>query len=320
MELCKKRSYHERFHECIKWGGKCIERIMVIEMEEMCYKARAKVNLGLDVCRRLENGYHEVKMVMQTVDIYDELTFKKRKDRDIILSVDSDDSLGDISNNLIFRAAKLMVEYFSIKEGIEIYLKKNIPVAAGMAGGSTDAAATMLAMNELFELGQTREQLMELAVRLGADIPFCIMGGTALAEGIGEKLTKLPAPPQAHILIAKPDIMVSTKDVYESFKLENISIHPDIDGMIQALKDRSLDGITSRMDNVLESVTIMTNPIIADIKAKMKENGAENALMSGSGPTVFGIYKTEEAANITAELIKKEKLAKDVCVTHFYNE
>ena len=175
-----------------------------MKMDKMRLEARAKINLGLDICGRLDNGYHIVKMIMQTVDIYDVLEFKKRKEPDIILSVDSSDTLGDIANNLIFRAAKLMVEHYSIKEGIEISLKKNIPVAAGMAGGSTDAAATMLAMNEIFELGQTKEQLMELAVGLGADIPFCIMGGTALAEGIGEKLTRLPAPPKAYLLIAKP--------------------------------------------------------------------------------------------------------------------
>lgn len=289
-------------------------------MEKLEYKARAKVNLGLDVCGRLENGYHEVKMVMQTVDIYDELVFKRRQDPDIILAVDSQDTLGDVSNNLIFRAAKLMKEYFSIKEGIEIYLKKNIPVAAGMAGGSTDAAATMLAMNELFGLGKSKEQLMELAVRLGADIPFCIMGGTALAEGIGEKLTELPAPQKAAILIAKPDIMVSTKDVYENLHLETVEKHPDIDGMIQALKDGSLRGVTDRMENVLETVTIQLYPVIEEIKSFMKEHGAINALMSGSGPTVFGIYQTEEEAKQAAAALKETKKARQIIVTGFYNE
>lgn len=289
-------------------------------MEKLEYKARAKVNLGLDVCGRLENGYHEVKMVMQTVDIYDELVFKRRQDPDIILAVDSKDTLGDISNNLIFRAAKLMKEYFSIKEGIEIYLKKNIPVAAGMAGGSTDAAATMVAMNELFGLGKTKEQLMQLAVRLGADIPFCIMGGTALAEGIGEKLTALPAPQEAVVLIAKPDIMVSTKDVYENLHLEEVGTHPDIDGMIQALKDKSLTGVTDRMENVLETVTIQLYPVIEEIKTFMKENGAINALMSGSGPTVFGIYTDKEKAEQAAAALKETGKAKQIIVTGFYNE
>ena len=288
-------------------------------MDKMNCKARAKVNLGLDVCRRLENGYHEVKMIMQTVDIYDELEFIKRKDPDIILSVDSDDSLGDISNNLIFKAAKLMREYFSIKDGIEIYLKKNIPVAAGMAGGSTDAAATMLAMNELFELGQTKEQLMNLALRLGADIPFCIMGGTALAEGIGEKLTPLPAPPKAYILIAKPPVMVPTKSVYESLHAHKLVKHPDIDGMVKALNEGSLTGITDRMENVLEAVTVSRYPVIDEIKQFMKEHGAINALMSGSGPTVFGIYSNEEDAKTTASELAKTKKAKDIQVTTFYN-
>lgn len=290
-------------------------------MNKMNYKARAKVNLGLDVCSRLENGYHEVKMIMQSVDIYDELEFSMREDPDIILSVDSSDSLGDISNNLIFRAAKLMKEYYSIKEGIEIHLKKNIPVAAGMAGGSTDAAATMVAMNELFGLKQTKEQLMELAVRLGADIPFCILQGTALAEGIGEKLSILPAPEtDAFVLVAKPDIMVSTKDIFENLHVENLTSHPDIDGMAQALRDKQFDGVVTRMENVLETVTIKLYPVIAEIKEMMMSEGATNALMSGSGPTVFGIFETQEVAEQAAKAIREKGLAKQIQVTKFYNE
>lgn len=292
---------------------------MVIRMDKMQCEARAKINLGLDICGRLENGYHIVKMVMQTVDIYDVLEFKKRKEPDIILSVDSHDTLGDIANNLIFKAAKLMVEHFSIKEGIEISLKKNIPVAAGMAGGSTDAAATMIAMNELFELGQTKEQLMELAVRLGADIPFCIMGGTALAEGIGEELTRLPAPPKAYLLIAKPPVMVSTKEVYERLDSKEITSHPDIDGIINALEEGSLTGITDRLGNVLETVTIELYPVIEEIKSFMKEHGAINALMSGSGPTVFGIFEEEEIAQEAAKALKATKMATQIQVTEFYN-
>lgn len=290
-------------------------------MNKMNYKARAKVNLGLDVCSRLENGYHEVKMIMQSVDIYDELEFSMREDPDIILSVDSSDSLGDISNNLIFRAAKLMKEYYSIKEGIEIHLKKNIPVAAGMAGGSTDAAATMVAMNELFGLKQTKEQLMELAVRLGADIPFCILQGTALAEGIGEKLSILPAPEtDAFVLVAKPDIMVSTKDIFENLHVENLTSHPDIDGMAQALRDKQFDGVVTRMENVLETVTIKLYPVISEIKEMMMSEGATNALMSGSGPTVFGIFETQEVAEQAAKAIREKGLAKQIQVTKFYNE
>ena len=221
-------------------------------MDKLVLKARAKINLALDVCRRLENGYHEVKMVMQTVDIFDELEFKKRTDPDIILSVNSRDYLGDLENNLIFRAAKLMKQRYGIQQGIEIRLKKNIPVAAGMAGGSTDAAATMTALNDMFYLGLTRQQLMESALELGADTPFCILGGTALAEGIGEKLTPLPPPPEASLLIVKPPIMVSTKHVYESLRVDTLERHPDIDGMVNALRQGDLKGITSRMENVME--------------------------------------------------------------------
>lgn len=292
-------------------------------MDKLDYKARAKINLGLDVCRRLENGYHEVKMVMQTVDIYDELEFKKRKDSDIILSVNSRDYLGGLENNLIFRAAKLMKERYSIGQGIEIKLKKNIPVAAGMAGGSTDAAATMLAMNEMFELGLGKEELMDQAVSLGADIPYCILGGTALAEGIGEKLVPLPAPPKASILVVKPPIMVPTKWVYENLHLETCEHHPDIDGMIEALKEGNLKGITDRLENVMESVTEREYPIITDIKKMMLGNGAMNAVMSGSGPSIFGVFPNEGVANAAAvyidQTLKTKGINAQVKVTEFYN-
>lgn len=292
-------------------------------MEKRSYKARAKINLALDVCRRLENGYHEVKMVMQTVDIYDELEFKKRDDPDIILSVNSRDYLGDLENNLIFRAAKLMKQQYNIYHGVEIKLKKNIPVAAGMAGGSTDAAATMLAINEMYELGLSKEQLMEQAVRLGADIPFCIMGGTALAEGIGEKLVPLPAPPKASLLIVKPPIMVPTQWVYENLHLDTIEHHPDIDGMVASLEQGDLKGITDRMENVMESVTEKKYPIITDIKKMMLGNGAMNALMSGSGPSIFGVFLEEESARAAAvyidQTLRTKEINAQVNVTGFYN-
>ena len=293
-------------------------------MDKLNYKARAKINLGLDVCRRLENGYHEVKMVMQTVDIYDELEFKKRNDPDIILSVNSRDYLGDLENNLIFKAAKLMREWYNISQGIEIKLRKNIPVAAGMAGGSTDAAATMIAINEMFELGLSKEELMERAVSLGADIPFCILGGTALAQGIGEKLSSLPAPPKASLLVVKPPIMVPTKWVYENLHLDKIEKHPDIDGMIDALKEGNLRGITERMENVMESVTEQVYPIITDIKKMMLGNGALNAVMSGSGPSIFGVFLDEETANTAAvyvdQTLKTKEIEAQVMVTEFYNQ
>jgi 4-diphosphocytidyl-2-C-methyl-D-erythritol kinase len=293
-------------------------------MDTLNYKARAKINLGLDVCRRLDNGYHEVKMVMQTVDMYDELEFRKRKDPDIILSVSSRDNLGDLANNLIFKAAKLMKEQYSIKEGIEIKLTKNIPVAAGMAGGSADAAATMHAMNEMFELGLTKKELMEQALQLGADIPFCVLGGTALAEGIGEKLTSLNAPPKASILVVKPPINVSTKWVYDRLDAGSIEKHPNIDAMVEALKEGNLKGITDNMENVLETVTISEHPIISDIKKMMIGSGAMNAMMSGSGPSIFGVFLDEEMANTAAiyidQTLKTKGIKAQIKVTEFYND
>ncbi len=292
-------------------------------MEKLNYKARAKINLALDVCRRLENGYHEIKTVMQSVNIYDELEFKRRSDPDIILSVDSRYELGDLGNNLIFRAAKFMKEYYGIRQGIEIHLKKTIPVAAGMAGGSTDAAATMLAMNEMFALKLDKEELMRQGLRLGADIPFCILGGTALAEGVGEKLTPLPAPPRASLLVVKPPIMVSTKRVYETLRVNQIAKHPDIDGMMAALEQGDIERVANYLENVMEAVTVKENSIIAEIKTMMTQQGAYNALMSGSGPSVFGIFAKEEEAQAAAKHIrsalKAKKMASQVFVTEFYN-
>lgn len=293
-------------------------------MEKQSYKARAKINLALDVCRRLENGYHEVKMVMQTVDLCDELEFQKRTDPDILLSINSRDYLGDIRDNLVFQAAKLMQQQYGIQQGVEIKLRKNIPVAAGMAGGSTDAAVTMIAMNELYELGLTREELMQQALMLGADIPFCILGGTALAEGIGEKLTPLPAPPQASLLIVKPPIMVPTKWVYEHLHVDALERHPDIDGMVEALGQGDLKRITQHMENVMETVTERTYPIIADIKKMMRGNGAMNALMSGSGPSIFGVFLEEAAARAAAvyidQTLRTKGIEAQVNVTGFYNQ
>lgn len=293
-------------------------------MDTLLLKARAKINLALDVCRRLENGYHEVKMIMQTVDIYDELEFKKRNDPDIILSVNSRDYLGDLENNLIFRAAKLMRQRYNLSQGIEIKLKKNIPVAAGMAGGSTDAAATMNAINKMYDLGLSQQQLMDAAVELGADIPFCILGGTALAEGIGEKLTPLPAPPDAFLLVVKPPIMVPTKWVYENLHINELEKHPDIDSMVEALNQGDLKRLAGCMENVMETVTERKYPIITDIKKMMLGNGAVNAVMSGSGPSIFGIFLEESAARAAAVYIDQTLSTKginaQVNVTVFYNK
>lgn len=274
-------------------------------------KAYAKINLGLDVVRRLPNGYHEVRMIMQTVGINDVLTFTKAE-QGIHLQVDNKELPTD-GNNLICKAAKLLLETAGVTGGVRITLEKHIPIAAGMAGGSTDAAATLLGINELYEIGYDIDKLKELGVKLGADVPYCIQGGTALAEGIGEVLSVLPAPPDCYLVVAKPDINVSTKFVYENLKANELEYHPDIDGMIEALKQGDLKGITDRLGNVLETVTVPAYPIIQKIKELMLAAGAEGALMSGSGPTVFGIFTKEEQARHAAELIGG--VAKHIFVT-----
>lgn len=299
-------------------------------MEQITRKAYAKINLGLDVIRKRPDGYHEVKMIMQTVGIYDILTFRKKEQGEgvprITIRIKREDAPGTTSHgeelpcdesNLIYKAAALIMETYDIRENIEIALQKNIPIAAGMAGGSTDAAVVFHGLNELFALSMDLEKMKELGVRIGADVPYCIMGGTALSEGIGEVLTPLPAPPAAHLLIAKPDIHVSTKFVYENLHADRLKSHPDIDGMAEALKAGNLTGITQRMENVLETVTVREYPVIRQIKEEMKRNGALNALMSGSGPTVFGIYEDGETAKKAYEAVKAQGLAREIFVTDF---
>ena len=248
-----------------------------------------KINLWLDVLGRRENGYHDVRMVMQTVYLYDLITLEKKEEPGIELATNLS-FLPVNENNLAYRAAKLLVDEFQIREGIRITLEKHIPVAAGMAGGSSNAAAVLYGMNRMFSLGLTEEQLMERGVTLGADVPYCILRGTVLAEGIGEILTPLPPMPRCQILLAKPPVNVSTRMVYEKLDACQIVNHPDIDGLIRGLQDQDLGKVASSMGNVLEEVTIGEYPVIDEIKRIMRESGALNAMMSGSGPTVFGIY------------------------------
>ena len=287
-------------------------------MDTLTRKAYAKINLGLDILRRREDGYHEVKMIMQTVDIYDVLTFVKAPADVFRLSVDSA-QIPDDDNNLVLKAARLLFATAGIDAGVEVTLQKNIPVAAGMAGGSTDAAATLIGLNALYDLRFTTEQLQKIGVKLGADIPYCIMGGTALSQGIGEILRPLPAPPRAHLVIAKPDLMISTKYVYENLHANSLKVHPNIDGMIEALSNQDLTKMCSLMGNVLETVTEKENPIITQIKDLMKEQGATGALMSGSGPTVFSIFTEEEKARSCFQKIQEENLAKQLFLTGFHN-
>ena len=289
--------------------------------EMLQLKAYGKINLGLDVVRRREDGYHEVRMIMQTVKLYDKLTFSLL-DEDVIRIKTNLGFLPVNEDNLVYKAVKLLKDTYHVEKGMDIDLFKCIPVAAGMAGGSTDCAAALVGAAKLFGLDVSRKELMELGVKLGADVPYCVLRGTALSEGIGEELTSLPPMPDCLILIAKPPIGVSTKFVYEHLDAAGLSKHPDIDGMVNAIRDNDLKGICNRMENVLETVTVPEYPVIEEIKNCMKENGAMNALMSGSGPTVFGIYREEdeEAANRAKDLIRSKGLANQVFLAKPFNQ
>ena len=280
-------------------------------MRELKLKAKAKINLGLDVVRKREDGYHEVRMIMQMINLYDKITLRKKTEPGITVTANLS-YLPVNEDNLVYRAAKLLMDEFQVDGGLEIELQKYIPVAAGMAGGSTDAAAVMVGVNRIFQLGLNKKQLMERGVKIGADVPFCIMRGTALAEGIGEELTPLPAMPHCSLVIAKPKIHVSTKFVYGNLKVGELSEHPDIDGQVQALRENNLEQLVTRMGNVLETVTIPAYPVIDEIKHTMMKYGAMGAMMSGSGPTVFGIFEKEDKAQEVCRLLKKEKAAKQV--------
>lgn len=287
-----------------------------MDMNQTTQKAYAKINLGLDVLRRREDGYHEVKMIMQTVDICDDLVFQRTAQPGIRIETDNGELPTD-QNNLIYKAADLLMRERGIVEGVRIMLTKRIPIAAGMAGGSSDAAATMRGLNRLFDMGYSTEDLQKLGVKLGADIPYCIVGGTMLSEGIGEILSPLPSPPDCYLVVAKPDINVSTRFVYENLHADSLTVHPDIDGMMEAIRAGSLQGMTDRLGNVLETVTIREYPVIEEIKETLRREGARNALMSGSGPTVFGIYADQDKAKQAALQIERREMAKQVFVTTF---
>ena len=281
-------------------------------------KAYGKINLALDVLKKREDGYHEVRMIMQTVDLFDRLTLEDRDESGISLKTNLSFLPCD-ENNLCYKAAVLLMDEFGVKRGVTIDLEKKIPVAAGMAGGSTDAAAVMVGVNRLFSLGLKNEDLMERGVKIGADVPYCIMRGTALSEGIGEILTPLPPMIECPVVIAKPPVSVSTKFVYGSLKADEITDHPKVDDMIEAIKAHDLRGVAGTMANVLESVTIPEYPVIGQIKEFLLEHGALNSLMSGSGPTVFALFEDEATAQMAAEALRDTQMAKNVFVKHIRN-
>ena len=284
-------------------------------MESIRLKARAKINLGLDVIGRRENGYHDVRMVMQTVGLYDRIIMTRIPEEEIRIKT----NIGFLpvnENNLVYKAIMLMKNKYKLDGGIEVDLNKFIQVAAGMAGGSSDAACALFGMNRLFELNVPMRELMKLGVEIGADVPYCLMRG--LAEGIGEKLTRLPDMPFCHILIAKPPVNVSTKLVYEKLDNTDVKLHPDIDGIIEAIKLKDVALVASRMGNVLESVTVPLYPVIDSIKKDMIEHGAMNAMMSGSGPTVFGIFPDEQSMIACQQFLRQKGEARQVYTTETF--
>lgn len=287
-------------------------------MDDISLKALAKINLGLDVVRRREDGYHEVRMIMQTIHLYDRLKITKTKTPRIEIHSNLP-FLPVNENNLVYKAGKLLMDEFDIREGVRVDLLKRIPVAAGMAGGSSDAAAMLYGINQLFELKLSRQALMERGVTIGADVPYCLMRGTALAEGIGEKLKQLSPMVKCPVLIAKPQISVSTKFVYQNLKLDEHTVHPDIDTLIQDIRNKDLQAVAKDMGNVLETVTIPNYPVIAQIKEQMMHSGAVNSMMSGSGPTVFGLFENEKQAQKAYDDMKQTGLAKQLYLTSIYN-
>ncbi len=286
-------------------------------MKQLELKALAKINLGLDVLGRRENCYHDVRIVMQSVYLYDDVKIEKKEEKGVTLQTNLHFLPMD-SGNIAYKAAQMLIEEFGIEEGVKITLKKHIPVAAGLAGGSSNAAAVLFGMNRLFGLHLSREELMERGVKLGADVPYCIMRGTVLAEGIGEELSELPAMPKCTVLIAKPPISVSTKVVYEALDSKEVLKHPDIDALIRGLEKGSLTEIAENMGNVLEDVTIPMYPVIEEIKDEMKACGALGAMMSGSGPTVFGLFVNRADARKAQMRIRERALAKQVFVTNIH--
>lgn len=287
-------------------------------MNQVELRALAKINLGLDVLGRRENGYHDVRMIMQSIYLYDEVKIEKMSIPGVEVATNLD-YLPAGGDNIAYKAAKLLRDEFRISDGVKITLNKHIPVAAGLAGGSSNAAAVLFGMNRMFRLGLSQKSLMDRGLKLGADVPYCIMRGTVLAEGIGEELKPLPDMPKCTVLIAKPPVSVSTKAVYEALDSKEITAHPDINEIIKGLEQHDLRKIAGAMGNVLEDVTIPMHPVIARIKQEMIEAGALGAMMSGSGPTVFGLFTSRSSAREAQKRIREKALARQVYVTNMHS-
>ncbi len=288
-------------------------------MDRITLKARAKVNIGLDITGVLENGYHLVDMIMQTLQLHDEVTIRKKRETGIEIRSNLR-YLPVNENNIVYQAAKMMVDEFQIQDGLRFDIKKEIPVAAGMAGGSADAASTLIGINRMYQLSLSTQELCIRGLKLGADVPYCIQGGTMHATGIGEHLERITAMPDCFVVVVKPKASASTKIVYQKFDQLSQVIHPNMTQLLLQMEDKSLNGIAAAMGNVLEQVTIPMIPEIASIKEVLLKNGALNAMMSGSGPTVFGLYTDRTQADRAVAELSYIKDIQKACVTKFWNK
>lgn len=287
-------------------------------MKELDVRARAKINISLDVLRKRPDGYHDVKMIMQTIDLYDQLRFKKIEEDTIQIKTNLP-FLPTDERNLVYKVIRHMKNAYQIQSGVQAHIYKMIPVAAGLAGGSADAGETIKAMNKLFDLKLSMDEMLAIGKQFGADIPYCMIGGTALAEGIGEQITFLDDFPECYVVLVKPNFGVSTAHVYGNLKVDALTEHPETDTLIQAISVKDLTTIGQHLCNVLESVTAPQYPEIQEIKDELVRGGAIGALMSGSGPSVYGLFENLEAAKESANQLKNKGLAKFVRVTTIYN-
>ena len=284
----------------------------------MKMKAYAKINIALDAIGKREDNYHLLRMIMQTVDLYDVIDIEKSNDSKISISCNKHYVPTD-ERNLAYKAAVLFRDEFNIKDGVKINIKKNIPVAAGMAGGSTNAAAVLVIMNKLFNVNASLEVLKEIGLKIGADVPYCIEGGTALCEGIGEIITPLKPFENKILVVLKPNFGVSTKEVYSNLDINKIRKHVNIEGLIQAIENDDLDYVSKNMKNVLENVTLKKHTILKNIKEDMRKSGALGAMMSGSGPTVFAFFDDMLTAQRAFEFLKGKYKYSDVYITRTIN-
>ena len=286
-------------------------------MDKIFLKARAKINLSLDVLRKRSDGYHDVKMIMQTIDLHDSILIKKQQELGIKIKCNLSYVPTD-NRNIVYKVTEKIINDYDIKEGVYINLRKNIPVSAGLGGGSTNGAAVLIGLNKLFDLSLSKEELMKIGAEFGADIPYCILGGTALAEGIGEKLTILPSLPEIIILICKPHAHISTEYVYKNLDLKKIISRPDTELLISAIKNKDIGKIAKNMVNVLESVTVEEKPEIRELKNILIKNGALGAMMSGTGTSMFGIFENRFQALKTSKQLRK--FSKEIFITKTFSE